>query len=468
MRDIVQTPEHTAKAETAGTAPPRGAGRAILIVGAGASGTILAITLAKRLGPEATITLIDPAARVGRGVAYAQPDRGHLLNSPAEAMGVLAEAPGDFADWLAARGMAPPAGGFAPRAAFGSYLADRYARAATDPEGARILRIEAACIDLRTVPGGVEAHLGDGRRVAGSFAVLATGHPRRAPDGEGLVRDGWASTSPPVDPDGRVLLVGTGLTMADHALALLKAGHRGEIVAVSRRGLLPRAHMRPGSPKLALPAGVLPFGQPLSSWLALVRRLARECGARGGGWQAAIDAIRPHASEIWASLPPEERQRFLRHAAPWWEVHRHRLPPASLRALEAARVAGQFRVLRAGFLGAEAGPAGLTARLAPWAAGVPDALNCAEIRDCRGAGRIRAEDPLVRALFSRGIARPDDAGLGFETDRGGALIAASGAVQERIRALGPPCRGSLWETTAIPEIRAAATRLAAALEQSLA
>jgi len=42
--------------------------------------------------------------------------------------------------------------------------------------------------------------------------------------------------------DAPVLILGTGLTMVDYVLSLLLEGHKGPIIAISRRGLLPQAH----------------------------------------------------------------------------------------------------------------------------------------------------------------------------------------------------------------------------------
>ena len=39
-----------------------------------------------------------------------------------------------------------------------------------------------------------------------------------------------------------MVIIGTGLSMVDQALSLLNKGHRGPILAYSRRGLLPLPH----------------------------------------------------------------------------------------------------------------------------------------------------------------------------------------------------------------------------------
>ena len=53
--------------------------------------------------------------------------------------------------------------------------------------------------------------------------------------------------------------------------------------------------------------------------------------------------------------------------------------------------------------------------------------------------------------------------LGIEADAGGALLDVSGTPSDSIFTLGPPLRGQLYETTAIPEIRDQAAALAGRL-----
>jgi uncharacterized NAD(P)/FAD-binding protein YdhS len=54
--------------------------------------------------------------------------------------------------------------------------------------------------------------------------------------------------------------------------------------------------------------------------------------------------------------------------------------------------------------------------------------------------------------------------MGVDTDADtGQLLTATGALASRIYAIGTLRRGTLWESTAIPEIRSEARRLAALL-----
>ena len=67
---------------------------------------------------------------------------------------------------------------------------------------------------------------------------------------------------------------------------------------------------------------------------------------------------------------------------------------------------------------------------------------------------------LIANLLSQGLATANDLGIGFHTDEHGAL---TGPASRVLFTLGPPRRGELFETIAVPEIRVQAEFLASHL-----
>jgi uncharacterized NAD(P)/FAD-binding protein YdhS len=92
---------------------------------------------------------------------------------------------------------------------------------------------------------------------------------------------------------------------------------------------------------------------------------------------------------------------------------------------------------------------------------VDRAINCSGIQE----NYRRAPRPLIHALIESGLAAANDLGIGFRTDSSGALIDAAGKTSTTLFTLGPPRRGELFETTAVPEIRTQAEALARHLAQ---
>ena len=74
-----------------------------------------------------------------------------------------------------------------------------------------------------------------------------------------------------------------------------------------------------------------------------------------------------------------------------------------------------------------------------------------------------AKEPLLAQLLRDGLAAPDPLQLGVAADADGQLLDARDWPQEGLYAIGSLLRGNLWECTAMPEIRAAADRLAQTL-----
>jgi uncharacterized NAD(P)/FAD-binding protein YdhS len=251
--------------------------------------------------------------------------------------------------------------------------------------------------------------------------------------------------------------------MFDLVATLAERGHEGVIHVLSRRGLMPHAHRR-AIPGCASALGPLPAGG-LRSLVRALRAAAREAESRGCDWRVVVDGLRSDLQSLWRSMAIDERRRFLRHLRPYWEIHRHRLPPPILDSFEAARRAGRV-VLHAGslrsFRAAEHGQVEVEIALR---AGGTKAIEVRRVINCTGPSSEyrKLDHPLVRGLLAAGLGTPDPLHLGLETADDGALVDAWGTASSFIFAIGPVRKGSLWETTAVPELREQARTLAGRL-----
>lgn len=436
----------------------------VAIIGGGFSGTMLAVHLAR--GSGAQIMLVDPGHSPGHGLAYGSAASGHLLNVRAGRMSAYPEDPAHFIRWLTARGLGG-AEDFVPRQVYGQYLEQqlRQAHAEVFP---RLKLIRAKAVDLRGAGGRHNIALDDGRSISAETVVLATGNPQppALPAFAGLPPayyrpDPWQpGIAEGLGVDDTILLVGTGLTMLDMAVTLDKAGYAGRILAVSRRGLLPRCHAEAHAPPSPFePAPDL----PLSSHLAAMRIRAAEIG-----WQAAMDELRPFTQRLWKELGPAEKARFLRHLRPWWDVHRHRVAPEIARRIECLREAGRFESAAGAVESAELRYGRVVVKLRPRGADDIRRLDVSRIVNCTGADNDlqRTADPLLKRLRETGAIRADPHRLGLDTGRGGEAIGGDGRPTPGLYALGPLARGRLWEATAVPELRAEAAAMAALLHAS--
>ena len=160
----------------------------IVVVGAGAAGSLTALHLARtarRRGTPLEVVLLDPAAYRARGTAFGTTDERHLLNVPAGGMSALPEEPGHFVAWRARHHpeLLPEPCVFAPRARVGP-LPRR------DP-GRRLRRRRAA----RSAPPARARRRRASRRLRGPRdRRRRAGAPRR----RGRPRDGGAGAGLPV------------------------------------------------------------------------------------------------------------------------------------------------------------------------------------------------------------------------------------------------------------------------------
>ena len=429
----------------------------VAIIGAGFSGTMAAVQLAQR-GIGAV--LIGRGQQAGKGVAYSTEDLVHLLNIPAAKMSAWPDQPDDFVAAIAGEGFGPE--DYVPRMLFGRYL-----RRILDQSAVTLVAGEAVAVerfgDRWTV------RLSDGRTIDASALVLAPGNqpPDSLPFARGLpdrlfASDPWgaagrAAIGAAVASGGDVLVVGSGLSMVDVALSLDAAEHRGKLVAVSRRGQMPQVS-RP------LRSEVPSCDDAPSGSLAKLWRWVRTRTAETD-WRDAVDSVRPRTHELWQSMSETDQKRFMRHARPWWDVHRHRIAPHVGATIERMIAGGQMEVLAGRIQSLRKADGGLEAVVRRRGTSDADAprdfavgINC--------TGPLQAirhtRDGVLRSLFDAKLAEPDHLGIGLKVDHQVRVIGA-----ERLWAMGSLSKARYWEIIAVPDIRVQAEMVADAIAREL-
>lgn len=446
----------------------------LVIVGGGCSGLLVSVQLLRKQF-RGTLAIVEPRRNLGRGLAYSTPFDEHLLNVPAGKMSALPDEPSHFLDWLHMRGFAEAAHGyFAPRKLFGEYLEELLqSTVAGCAQTAEFRQIASEAIAIRLQDGAAKVELSSGESIEAEKVVLTIGNPASssALDVQITALDQLFYPSPWLGDALRlsgsaekVLLIGSGLTAVDAALTLFNQQAGCQVYLVSRRGLLPQVHAA------CLPAPTSFTSMPNGSILSIVKDLRRQIHAnRAAGfcWRISIDALRPVSNRIWSSLPLKDRRTFLRHLRPYWESYRHRMAPPIASAIQGfldqgrlTLTAGRVRKL------ARAGDA-IDVQVAR-SNGADLHLTVDRVINCTGIQENynHSPRPLVRQLIHDGLACANEQGVGFRTDARGALIDANGAASDVLFTLGPPRRGELFETTAVPEIRVQAEALAGILLQA--
>jgi uncharacterized NAD(P)/FAD-binding protein YdhS len=415
------------------------------VIGGGLSGALQAIHLLRE--GAARVTLIERARTPGRGVAYSTDRPEHLLNVPARRMSAFPDAPDHFVRWYEARG--GTAESFAPRMAFGDYVIEQLAAAG---EGLEILRGEAVDVE------GSEVLLADGRRIGADAVVVAPGNlppatPRGIdPDALGAlwVADPWApGIADGLGASDTMVLIGTGLTAVDVALTMEASGFRGRILALSRRGLVPRAH----GPREPICAAQEALPSDCVALLRSVRRRTAEIG-----WRTAVHELRNVTQAIWAGASEEQRRRFLRHLRPWWDVHRHKLAPDVAGTIDNMQDEGRLRFAGGRILSVS--PEG-SVTWRPRGESAAETLKAARIVNCTGpeCDIVRSGEPLLNALLARGRIRQDPLRVGIHVDEQCRTLSDSGP-SDSLYAIGPVTRGTFWESVAVPDIRTQAQAVA--------
>lgn len=445
--------------------------RRIAIIGGGAaSASLLGELLDRELSPPLHLDWYTGGKPPGRGVAYATPSDRHLLNVRAASMGLFPARPGGFLEFAQRHDRTASGADFLPRRLYGDYLAAEVTQA-LERGKARGHEVDIIPFDADAVipdADGMTIVRGDEARHADA-AVLAIGAlPPQPLDGVEAaalesgryVIDPWQLLSrvDRDDPPRQVILIGSGLTTADIVVELAARWPHARFTVISIHGRWPERHpVEVGAPP-GDHAGLIEALRAVPDvrrWM----RLLREASADEGGWRGVIDGLRPHTQGLWRGLPTAQRARFLRHARSAWERVRHRLPPQLAGTLDALQQSGRVE-LRAGRI-RSVRRVGEQLRLTFLHCGEAHELDADMIIQAAGLATDVRRTPhrLIGQLRSDAHVVPDGLGLGLQATPEGCLKHAGGH-WPHLLALGSLLRGTLWECTALPEIRRQAGAIA--------
>lgn len=439
----------------------------IAIVGAGFSGLMTLYHLVHHADCPRHIAIIDPTA-FGRGPAYTTNNTHHLLNVRAKGMSALPDQPLHFLDWLnsaGGHGAAKSLGltaqqwqpdDFAPRALYARYLDDLRSQALTRAAntGITVEYLKASADAITRNDTGFVITLSDGRNCTATRCLLALGNlPQTAPaPSTRVVSRVWDfDFSQTRGSQGPVAIIGAGLTMVDIVIALRDAGYQGDIIALSRNGWLPHTHDLRDA-QLETSAGMLAQApQRLQTLFTALRREIRAARQQGISWQTALDHWRPYLPTLWAQMSADDRRHFLVRYFTLWGIHRHRMAPAIGARITSECTHGTLAVKAGGARIIAADDQGATLATAEGQARVD------WVFDCRGPGYnlLTSDNILLKQMAHDGLLAPDATGWGVAVDDN---LTVAG--QRGLYAIGPLAIGARLETTAVPELRGQAQKMA--------
>lgn len=444
----------------------------VAIIGGGFSGAVTALRLIEAGNGPLAISVVEPRPALGRGIAYSTPEPGHLMNGPARSLSLYPEAPMHFVRWLeaeAVRGGWQPPEGMAwdlsqpPRAHYGAYVESRLAASVADSAGrVRLRHRRDRAVGVGMLGREFVIALAEGGSLLADAVVLASGVFRNGADRRisgDIARDPRHIADPYADGafDGlagaeEVVVLGSGLAMLDALVSLERAGFRGRVRAVSRRGSVVEPRRPVAAAEDFLDAGPEPTLRGLVRQVQLARR---RIAAEGGDWQELVPAVRAAAPALWMRLDDADRQRFVRHMQGVWKSCVHLAPVETHRLAERLEAEGRLVIEAAAITAVERGEGGCLV-VAVSDAGSTRRIEADAVVNCLGHSADWSEraDPLVRALLDRGLARPHATGLGIDVDPLTLAVtpAVGGAGSGRLFAIGHPLRGSVWESASVREI----------------
>lgn len=450
----------------------------IAIIGGGFCGMLTAIHLLQDESQNQQIHIINKGAVFTKGVAYAPHTAGLLLNVPNGRMSALPDAPDDYVKWLLKQypngyNQELLATEFSTRQQYGEYLNDLWNDTVSKSRYCNQIKVYNDVVeDITEENDQLHIHLKSHWLLTVDIAILATGNEqpgfpagldRSLQKSNHYFNDPWKKDCiENTEPTGDILIIGNGLTMADTVIGLAENGITQKIHTISPHGY----RLKPWHEKKVscVPINwneVISHDASLLNLLKFFNYHRKITVALNQSVYPLIDSLRPHLQRIWQGFSLKEKQQFINYLSAHWNTIRHRLPVQMHDVINYLKAKEQL-ITNSGYITSvkETGD-----RLAVTlnCNGQVKQLTVQRIINCSGPATdiTKSGNVLLANLAKSGLISAGPCGVGINADSGMGNVITSNRVQKNnVFVIGSNLKGVLWESTAVPELRLQAQKLA--------
>ncbi|MDT0686341.1 FAD/NAD(P)-binding protein [Autumnicola psychrophila] len=375
------------------------------IIGGGACGSATFIELiieicSLGLQEELSITLIERRKKFGYGLAFGSRQKSHLLNTQAELMGIYANEPGHFAEWIKEKDgnkdevkvEGSLSSAYTSRIFYGNYVSEQlenYIQKAKE-HNVKIKLINDEAVDIdREKNKKFSITLESSETITADYILLAPGTPKTNKFKEfrafrSYIDFPWPSNriKNRINKDEAVGIPGSSLSAVDTVMTLMDNGHTGEIKMFSPFGMLPRVQPSENNSfkrkyltidnihkmtrtkmrhprvkdlfRLYIKDVEAAEGKKLD-WKKLDRSarpvkdfLEYDIAAAEGGGDHLLNAtysLRYDASHIWGWMSLHQKKLFKKWLGSHWSANRHAMPLHNAKKLLSLLESGQLKVI---------------------------------------------------------------------------------------------------------------------------
>ncbi|MDT0644759.1 FAD/NAD(P)-binding protein [Zunongwangia sp. F363] len=377
----------------------------IVIIGGGACGSAAFIELIVQicslgLQKNLSVTLIERRNKIGYGLAFGTKQKSHLLNTQAKLMGIYANEPAHFEEWLKMKDGDKDevktgddlSSAYTSRLLYGHYVSEQlgnYLQKAKEKKVTTEVINDEALDITRQENQKYIIRLKSSNTVTADYVLLAPGTPKPNKFSElrkytSYIDFPWPSDriKKGINKTDKVGILGSSLSAVDTVMTLVDNGHEGEIKLFSPIGILPRVQPSKNKSfnrKYLTPENVHKItrtkmrhprvkelfrlyirdveeaeGEKMD-WKKLDRTagpvkefLEYDIAAAEDGGDSLLNmtySLRYDASTFWGWLSLDQKQLFKKWLGSHWSANRHAMPLHNAKKLLSLLESGQLKVI---------------------------------------------------------------------------------------------------------------------------